>query len=514
MEPETSEGSSTLPFDFELPVWDHGTLSMPFDLPRISTDGSAFAANFNYNGHAHDDQSHISGSTSAPLTTASFDMLSSMSDSSAGGHSLPFSPLSATSSSHPAHAMLGGQLQAHAHGHSATQGHGHDSSHGPKSATSAPGSIQSKYLALPLATAHAHRPGHARRQSHSHVQSQHESVGRHAHIPQLTRTVSLGRGTASMAGLAGQGVENIFAAWPTGDTATANRHGHDGLQMDGLSVPHFAALHHGSYNPSPPIPDIQQQQHHYAHHLYQPSPSSGHSTYSNHAFEHNAFDAAAAAALGMGVAGIDGQITPDHQYSMDVGMDMDLDAEGGANTDTENFHHIPYSTINPRAAHLDSHSHCDGEHANASFATDLDLDPSHAPRKPPRGPNLKRGKACGFCRQRKLRCSGDVPRCTMCTKYKRDKCEYVGPMGAGVEAGHSRAVSGSSAGLSEVESRAGVGEGRIGATASGERARASVDLGRRSPGTFLTRYGRSFSPVSTRPGSSRPIAALLSRGVG
>jgi hypothetical protein len=59
----------------------------------------------------------------------------------------------------------------------------------------------------------------------------------------------------------------------------------------------------------------------------------------------------------------------------------------------------------------------------------------NAETKPPRGPNLKRGKACSFCRQRKLRCSGHAPKCTMCIKYKREPCEYKA---------HSRAQSATS----------------------------------------------------------------------
>ncbi|WVO16679.1 hypothetical protein L204_104359 [Cryptococcus depauperatus] len=37
---------------------------------------------------------------------------------------------------------------------------------------------------------------------------------------------------------------------------------------------------------------------------------------------------------------------------------------------------------------------------------------------------LKRGQACKFCRKRKLRCSGERPKCTSCIKYKQI-CEYL-----------------------------------------------------------------------------------------
>ncbi|RXK40913.1 hypothetical protein M231_01761 [Tremella mesenterica] len=39
------------------------------------------------------------------------------------------------------------------------------------------------------------------------------------------------------------------------------------------------------------------------------------------------------------------------------------------------------------------------------------------------GPSLKRGMACGFCRRRKLRCSGTRPLCSNCQKYNK-QCEY------------------------------------------------------------------------------------------
>ena len=219
-----------------------GTGEHHWHIPHISTDT-------------------ISGSTSAPATTTSFDMLSSLSDSSA---------------------------------HSAT--------------------IHSTYLALPITT----RPGHARRQSHSHVQSTYESArhAAHAAMPQLTRTVSLGRD----GGPGGKGIPKLS---PSGF----------GIDLGGMD---FIAPDSSSF-------------------AYDPSPDM--------------FDTSMA---------VEGEITPDMDF-----------------TNMQGYFNDPLSGTEPET-----------------------------PRKSVRGPNLKRGRACGFCRHRKLRCTGDVPKCTSCIKYKRDKCEY------------------------------------------------------------------------------------------
>lgn len=80
--------------------------------------------------------------------------------------------------------------------------------------------------------------------------------------------------------------------------------------------------------------------------------------------------------------------------------------------------------------------------------------PSHKPPQPGQASNtsstpaaareleaassLGRGMACGFCRRRKLRCSGGRPLCANCAKYSK-VCEYgPGPSSAKVQAMESR----------------------------------------------------------------------------